>query len=167
MKQARALKGLTPPMKCSGLEVFLLLATHRPEADTQPHLATRGQRGASPPSAWKQGEQRNLTTANSGNGISPSFSLSLHLPDPRTTFSSPQLSRTSRAERGSSVVPLGSQSGPPFSGRDALRMRRGEPGGPGSLSCLCAALCKGKDGLSWASGSDSGHRCGEGWNGSS
>lgn len=42
-------------MKCSGLEVFLLLAIHRPEADTQPHLATRGQEGGKSPFCLEAG----------------------------------------------------------------------------------------------------------------
>lgn len=51
----RVLKGLTPTINCTGLEVWLLLITHWPEQDTQPHLTTRGQEGATLPLAWKQG----------------------------------------------------------------------------------------------------------------
>lgn len=78
----RGLKGLTLAINCSSLEALFLLVTHWPEPDVQPLLTTKGQEAAILPLAWKQGEQGNSATANSGCGISPSFTPCLHLPDP-------------------------------------------------------------------------------------
>lgn len=49
--------------------------------------------------------------------------------------------------------------------RMPLEMRLGEPAARGSLSCPREALWKGREGLSWALDSGSGHGCGESCNG--
>lgn len=84
----RALKSPTLAINCSGLWVWLLLITHWPEPDTQPDLTTRGQEGATLPSAWKQ-EKRDIwqpPTVAMGFPLPsfPPFTSQAHVP----TFSS-------------------------------------------------------------------------------
>lgn len=71
-------------MKCSGLEVFLLLATHRPEADTQPHLATRGQEGGKSPFCLEAGRTEEFDNCQQWQWDFP-FLLS-QSPSPRPTY---------------------------------------------------------------------------------
>lgn len=148
-------------------------------------MTTRGQEGAILPLAGKQGDQVDLAPTNSGDfSSSPCLHSLLHLP----MSSSPLVQQDCEGSGGASSVLLGSQAGLSAPGpgsqmpdslssggrwarllglqeRMPLEMRLGEPAARGSLSCPREALWKGREGLSWALDSGSGHGCGESCNG--